>query len=224
MNSVINLGIFDLASVIMLVLGGTSFIYLLRVINKSSSSWMLLWFFLCIVLSSIANIITNIGTIWDWAFAPSQDALLILGGVFLVRFAYLYPSSEQSSDARWVITFFVILALASLTYAASFAIRYIANLPGDLEEDQAFYLITPIAIILTFIVFFRRSIHWSAEPLNSNNIITKPTRPSLKLLVKPFSRSAIALRNYGLSYNLIFTSNHISVKTISHIKKELYTI
>ncbi len=199
MNSAISFGIFDLVGVIMLVLAGTSFSYLLRVENKSSSTWMLLWFFLCIMLSSIATILTNFGTVWDWAFAPSQDALLILGSLFLVRFAYLYPTSDQPMEARWMVTFFAILALAALTYAASFAIQYFANLPGDLDENQAFYLLTPTAILLMVLIFFRRSLHRSAQSLSSNDIDKKSIRLSFKFLIKPLNRSAIALRSYGLS-------------------------
>ncbi len=194
-----NLGIFDLVGVIMLVLASTSFVYLWRVKNKSRSSWMLLWFFLCVVLSAIATIVTNIGTAWDWAFAPSQDALLILGGIFLVRFAYFYPTSDQPREARWVIAFFTTLALAALTYALSFAVRYIVNLPGDLEENNIYYLLTPVAISLTVFVFFRRSIHCSAKTHHSNDIETKPIKYSFKSLLKPGNRSAVALRNYGLS-------------------------
>ena len=197
-----SLGIFDLVGVIMLVMAGTSFMYLLRVKNKSSSSWMLLWFFLCVILSSIATILTNIGTTWDWAFAPSQDALLILGSVFLVRFAYSYPESDQPGEARWVAAFFLFLALAALTYAASFAIQYFANLPGGLDENQAFYLLTPSAILLMVLVFFRRSIHWSAQTQLISEIEAKPIKPALKSLFKPSNRSAIALRNYGLSLTI----------------------
>jgi peptidoglycan/LPS O-acetylase OafA/YrhL len=78
------------------------------------SSRMLLWFFLCVTLSSIATILTNTGTDWEWAFAPSQDALLILGGVFLVRFAYWYPTNDQPVKARWVVSIYGGLALAAL--------------------------------------------------------------------------------------------------------------
>lgn len=199
MDKGISLGIFDLVGVIMLVLAGTSFIYLLRVKTKSSPSRMLLWFFLCVILSSIAIILTNIGTIWDWAFAPSQDALLILGGIFLARFAYSYPKNDQPREAQWVVTFFVLLALVALTYALSFAIRYIANLPGDLNENQAFYLLTPLVIAFMVIVFLRRSIHWSAGAIPSSGEVSQPVKPSYKFLIKPLNRSAIALRSYGLS-------------------------
>lgn len=192
-----NLGIFDLVGMIMLVLAGTSFVYLLRVKNKSGSTWMLFWFFLCVVLSSIATIVTNIGTAWDWAFAPSQDAMLILGGVFLVRYAYSYPSSDQPREARRVVTFFAIAAIVALAYAVSFAIRYVANLPGDLAENQVYYLLTPVTIGLTVLVFFRRSVHWSSQTHHSSE--TTSVQPSFKFLFKPSSRSAVALRNYGLS-------------------------
>src|SRR5512139_3452653 len=109
MNANIELGIFDLSGVIMLILAGTSFVYLFRVRQTSSASRMLFWFFLCVILSSLATIVTNIGTAWDLAFAPSHDAFLILGGLFLVRFAYLYPENDQAGEARWAITIITIL-------------------------------------------------------------------------------------------------------------------
>jgi signal transduction histidine kinase/HAMP domain-containing protein len=199
-SSQLSLGIFDLVGVIMLVLAGSSFIYLLRVGNKSRSTWMLLWFFLCVILSSCATIVTNIGTAWDSAFAPAQDAMLILGGVFLVRFAYFYPERDQEREARWVVTFFTLVALAALTYAVIFAIRYIANLPGNIiSENNLYYLITPIAISLVIIVFFRRSIHWSFQMLSSNETISQRNNSTIKYLIKPNNRSSSALRSYGLS-------------------------
>lgn len=198
----LSLGIFDLSGAIMLVLAGTSFVYLLRVKNKSDSSWKLLWFFLCVILSSIATIITNIGTAWDWAFAPSQDAMLILGSVFLVSFAYSYPTSDQPKEARWVVTFFTLVGLASLIYAVSFSARYIANLPGDLDENKAFYLLTPITIILTVIVFFRRSIHWSAQTHHPSETPKESIKPSFKSLFKPNNLPTVVLRNYGLALSV----------------------
>jgi signal transduction histidine kinase/HAMP domain-containing protein len=89
------------------------------------------------------------------------------------------------------------VALAALTYAVSFAIRYVANLPGELEENQIYYLLTPVTIGLTVLVFFRRSIHWSAQAYHSSE--TTLVQPSFKSFFKPGNRAAVALRNYGLS-------------------------
>jgi signal transduction histidine kinase/HAMP domain-containing protein len=193
------LGIFDLVGVIMIVLAGSSFLYLLWIKNKTSSTWMLMWFFLCVILSALATIVTNIGTAWDWAFAPSQDALLILGGVFLARFAYLYPQNDRPGEARWVFIFFVLLAAAVLTYAISFAFQYFAYLPGELNENQSFYLITPAAIGLLVIIFFRRSLHCSTQNLHSADLKNPPQKTFCKALLRPGNRSAYALRSYGLS-------------------------
>ena len=158
MQSSISLGIFDLSGVIMLVLAGTCLAYLYQVKKLTAASRMLRLFFICVMLSAIATIITNSGLAWDWAFAPSQDAFLILGGVFLVRFAHLYPEKDQPNEARWTVTLFALLAAAALTFSVSFAFRYIANLPGDLKENPAYYLILPAAISITVILFFRRSV------------------------------------------------------------------
>jgi signal transduction histidine kinase/HAMP domain-containing protein len=202
MMSTFGLGIFDLVSVIVLVLASSSLIYLLRIKNKTGISKTLSRFFLCIILSSTASIITNIGTPWDWAFALSQDAFLIFGGVFLVRFAYLYPQNDQPQEARWIFTFFTIVGLGSLFYALSFTIRYISNLPQEISENQAFYLLTPIVIILIIIIFLRRSIHISTQTSAPAQKQTRTIKSIFRYIVKPPDRSAIALRNYGLSLTL----------------------
>jgi signal transduction histidine kinase len=198
MNPNISLGIFDLSGVIMLILAGTSFIYILRLKTRSNSSQMLLWFFLCVILSALATIVTNIGTIWDWAFAPFQDAMLILGGVFLVRFAYLFPANDQPGEARLVVTIFSIIALTALTYAVGFAIQYIASLPRDLNENQAYYLVLPIMIVLVVSIFFRRSKYYDSMADNSFDFRNKSER-FIKSIVRPNNRSALTLRNYGFA-------------------------
>lgn len=199
MNLGISFGIFDLSGVIMLVLAGTSSLYLLKKKPRSQSSQKLLWFFLCVILSAIATIVTNSGVPWDWAISPFQDALIILGGVFLVRFAYLFPSNDQPREARWVVAFFAILASACLTYSFIFAVQYISNLSADLDSNQAYYLMTPLAIVLTVFVFFRRSIHISSQDHALTVTERKPLSSSFSLLFRTDNRSAIALRNYGLA-------------------------
>jgi signal transduction histidine kinase/HAMP domain-containing protein len=194
MNS--GLDIFDLAGAIMLVLAGSSFAYLLRIKNRSSSSQMLMWFFLAVILSALATIVANIGAAWDWAFAPAQDAFLIAGGFFLVRFAYLYPADDQPGEARWMAGVALLLALVALVYAAGFAIRYIAYLPGDLAENQAFYWLTPAAILFTVAVFFRRSLYCSRQDASG------AAAPAVRLLLRPAGRPAAALQNYGLALSL----------------------
>ena len=195
----INFGIFALVGVIMLVLASASFGYLLQVKNKSRSSWMLLWFFLCIIFSSIATILTNTGTTWDWAFAPAQDALLILGGVFLVQFAYLYPANDQTGEARRVTVIFAVLALAALSYAIFFALQFLSNLPAQLDENPAYYLITPLVIVTAVLIFFRRSLYWSAQPINSTEKEGTRGDGSLEALFRPKNQPALALRNFGLA-------------------------
>lgn len=194
-----NLGIFALVGVIMLVLSGASFGYLLQIQDKSRSSWMLLWFFVCIMLSSSATILTNTGTAWAWAFAPAQDATLILGGVFLVRFAYLYPVDDQPGEARTITTIFSLLALIAIGYALVFGVQYLTNLPEQLEENQAYYLITPVAILVAVLLFFRRSIHCSSRAMDSAGNNAEARGILIEALLRPKNQPALALRNYGLA-------------------------
>jgi signal transduction histidine kinase/HAMP domain-containing protein len=198
----LNLGIFALVGVIMLVMAGASFGYLLRVKNKSKPSRMLQWFFLCIIFSAIATILTNLGTDWGWAFAPLQDAFLLLGGIFLVQFAYSYPSEDQPDKAQWFFLIFTIIAFGAMAYAIYFALQFFRNLPSQLEEIQAFYLLSPISVLLMVIIFFNRSLHWSKKM----DPMTDPDNGrmgfALNKLIKPKNVTAIALRNYGLSLSL----------------------
>jgi signal transduction histidine kinase/HAMP domain-containing protein len=202
MNTTVSLGIFDLVGTIMLVFASTSFIYLLVVKNISNSSRMLRLFFFCVILSSLATIVTNIGTSWDWAFAPAQDAFLILGGIFLVRFAYLFPENDQPVESRRFIFGYAVIAGLALTYAVIFAIRYFANLPEELQEIQAYYYLTPLSILLLVGVFFRRSLHFSTQLIHPEHEIKKTLKSAFTNLLKPGNRPALGLRNYGLALGL----------------------
>ncbi len=196
------LGIFALVGVIMLVLASASFGYLLQVKNKSRSSWMMLLFFLCIILSSIATILTNTGTSWDWAFAPAQDAFIILGGVFMVKFAYLYPSDDQPGEARIIVSVFMTLALVTLAYSLFFALQFLENLLTQIKEVRAYYLITPLAIAVAVLIFFRRSQHWSAIQINSPETGSRLEKAAFKTFIKPANLPAHALRNFGLALSI----------------------
>lgn len=201
-SSQLSFGIFALVGVVMLVLSATSFGYLLRIKNKSKSSWMLLWFFLGVILSSIATILTNTGTDWAWAFAPSQDAFLILGGVFLVRFAYIYPTADQPAEARVVLSVYTLLAVVSLSYAFIFAIRFLSKIPAQIEENQAYYLLTPLVIVLGIIVFLKRSQHLSGQPTDATVKEISAVKGIISSLIHPNNQPATALRNYGFALSL----------------------
>ncbi len=197
-----NFGIFTLVGVIMLVLSGASFGYLVQVKNKTRSSFLLLWFFLSIMLSSIATILTNSGFDWSRALAPSQDAMLLLGGVFLLSYAYAFPTNDQPQEARIAVAIYAIPMVTSLAYSIYFAVVFVANLPAQIAENQVIYLITPIAILFGVIVFFRRSLHWSATRLSASEKKMTTWRWGFSALFKPGPLPALALRNFGLALAL----------------------
>ena len=198
----LDFGIFTLVGVIMLVLSGASIGYLLSVKNKSRSSHSMLLLFVCVILSSLATILTNTGTPWSRAFAPAQDAFLILGSVFLVQFAYWYPENDQPDLARWIVPIFLFLALIALSYASFFFIQFLSNLPDQIDEINEFYLITPITLISIVVIFFMRSIHWSS--LNNKVDTTQATskKTLLKNILKPGNLPALGLRNFGYALAL----------------------
>ena len=192
-------GIFSLVAVIMFVMAATSFGYLLWMKGRTRSSQMMLWFFLCVILSSLATLLTNLGTPWSWAFAPSQDAFLMLGGIFLVRFAYLYPQQERSRQARWATWIATAVAVFALGYSIWFGLRYLASLPIEIGENDLYYVLTPLVMLGVIGVFFRRSVKVSRNVEASNDA---GNISGLQLLLRPTSTPASALRNLGLALSL----------------------
>jgi nitrate/nitrite-specific signal transduction histidine kinase len=198
----LNFGIFSLVAVIMLVMAGVSFGYLLRIKNRSRASQLLLWFFLCVILSAIATLLTNLGLAWSWAFAPSQDAFLILGGVFLARFAYVFPTQDDSIEARWIFRIFDGIAALALGYSLYFAYTYLSSLPVEIEEIRAYYLLTPIAIFGIVLVFFRRTIAVSMQGTGSEDAGQGRWFGFLSALSTPRNQSGTGIRNFGLALSI----------------------
>jgi signal transduction histidine kinase/HAMP domain-containing protein len=197
----LNLGIFALVGVIMLVLAGASFGYLLRIQDKSLGSRLLMWFFLFVCGSAVAIILTNLGTDWARGFAFLQDALLIVGGIFLVRFAYVYPVNDQPQEARIVIAIYTGVAMIALSYAVYFVLYYLVSLPMQLSENRAYYLLTPLVIAFLVTLFFRRFLHW--RHLSRAGTDPLPTAPSKQQLDRAACRrAASALRDFGIALAL----------------------
>ncbi|MFN2197598.1 MAG: hypothetical protein ACK2UW_15880, partial [Anaerolineales bacterium] len=197
-----NFGIFTLVGVIMLVLSSTSCAYLFGLKNKSEASRMLMWFFACVIASGAATLLTNLGTSWAWAFAPAQDAFLILGGVSLVRFAYIYPVDDQPREARWAFALYLALALFALGYAAVFGVRYLASLPEDLQENQAFYLLTPLMLLLVVGIYFRRYLHWRRPLFRAGSSGHSHAPDDFEYDRGWELHAAYALRNFGIALSL----------------------
>ena len=198
----LNFGIFSLVAVIMLVMAGVSFGYLLRIKDRSRESQLLLWFFLCVIFSAIATLLTNLGMNWSWAFAPFQDALIILGGAFLARFAYAFPNQDDTIESKRVIRAFEGIAMLAMGYSLYFAYTYLSSLPVELDETRAYYLLTPISIFAMVLVFFRRSISVSMKEKSSPEAGRGRWHGYLSALFKPRNLLATGLRNFGLALSI----------------------
>jgi len=198
----LNFGIFSLVAVIMLVMAGVSFGYLLRIKDRSRASQLLLGFFLCVMLSAVATLLTNLGLTWSWAFAPSQDGFLILGGVFLARFAYVFPAREDSDEAKWIFRIFAGIAALALGYSFYFVFAYLSSLPADIEEIRAYYLLTPTAMFGMVLIFFRRSIAVSMQEPGIEQVGEGPGFGFLLTLFRPRNQAGTGLRNFGLALSI----------------------
>lgn len=198
----LDFGIFSLVAVIMLVMAGVSLGYLLSIPNRSRASQLLLGLFLCVVLSALATLVTNLGMAWNRAFAPAQDAFLILGGIFLSRFAYAFPAQEDVAESRLVAHTFDSLAALAIGYAVYFAFAYLSSLPVEIDETRAYYLLTPITMTGVVLVLFRRSISVSRKALAARQARINSDRGTLRELLQPGDLSAVALRNFGLALSV----------------------
>lgn len=198
-NTQPQLGIFSLVGLIMLVLAASSYVYLSKIEKQTPASRLMARFFLCVSLSALATIVTNLDQPWSWAFAPSQDAFLILGGVFLARFSFAYPEQAPSDKQRWIVGIFLFLAILALSYSAFFAFQYLRDIPADLDEIQAYYLLTPISVLGMVWVMLSRSVSLSRSALKGDEVGSAPKPSVISALLKPALPAASGFRNLGLA-------------------------
>lgn len=191
---------------LMFVLPAT--VYLLRLRVKTSATYNLIGFLLCSAVSLIGMFVYN--AIF-YSFTPLwavQDAALIVGAVFLARFAYSFPQEDRSAEARRVVGFFVTLAFFVVGWVLVDSWRYAQN-PYGFRIDDSFWFLMPATIPLMTAVFLRRMLVLADLPPKSDADGQSRARPLLALwtgvkhfwqvLRHPPNRDALAHRAFAVA-------------------------
>lgn len=187
--------------------------YLLWLRPKTTATYNLIGFLLCIIAGLVVMYIYNAVLFFFTPLWPAQDVLAILGIFFLVRFAYSFPNRDRSSEARWVTGFFGLgVGLAfGWTMTASWGF---GDQPDAFQIASEFWLLMPLAILLTVGVFLRRMVVLArvGESLETEFLPT-PGMPQIRaknsvspvipgvwsILRHPPTPAAVAQRNFALA-------------------------
>ena len=120
-------------------------VYFLRPVNtRRRATWFLAIFFVCMALLGFTRILE--GTAGGTVFAMIEDTFIILGGLFLVQFAYAFPSYDQPGEARWVaVAYCLLVALAAATILVLVA-DTATTTKHYIEYPRFFHYLMPLAI------------------------------------------------------------------------------
>ena len=182
-----------------LVLAVYAAAHLALVRNKSNAARWLLYFFLCFAASSVVYFLINALTDWGVLLAPLQDALILLSGVCLVRFACAFPV-EQPGRWQWLPLSFLIV-LTALALALSLAwIIYGIVVPNPWRTiSEAYYFLLPLGILTSIGVFLVRAVQVDERPAPPGASISGRGRRAAAILLRPHGRYAQAHLLFAVS-------------------------
>jgi len=186
----------------LLILAGSTAIYLLRLSSKSQTTWFMIGFFSLVALSGAATILANAFLYWDRFFDPWQDFWILAAGAMLAQFAYSFPRSERSQEAKFVKIVTGGLAFLSLAYCLIFNFRFLFGETPGLGVDDAYYLLLPLGTLFIVIIFLRRSLHFSFQAGSS------ASSPGIghiwRHLIHPQGENAKIFRSLAFALSLAF--------------------
>jgi len=94
----------------------------------------------------------NVKPLW-----PAQDTLVILGGVFLVRFAYTFLTVDRSKEARWMTSLFAVIAALTLGWMMIDTGRFFLQPKTFRIADEFWLVANPILLLGSlFLSIWRR--------------------------------------------------------------------
>ncbi len=190
---------FAIVGLTLFIVALTAAVSLLQLPTKSTATWLLTGFFAGVAASGVATILANGLFFWDRLFSPWQDTFVILGGLALTQFAYHFPRNDQPREARLILAGLSLLALVSIGYSLAYNYRFIFQWAPDVRVSDAFYTLLPIGTLISFVIFLRRSAHFSALTWLEDETSTGAVPPVWQRLIRPSGREALALRSFAMA-------------------------
>jgi hypothetical protein len=182
-----------------LVLAVYAAAHLALVRNKSSAARWLLYFFLCLAASSVTYFLINALNYWGVLFAPLQDALILLGGVFMARFAFAFPTEQPGRWKLIPLAFLIALAVLALTASLVWIVHNLAAPNPWRRIDEAYYFLLPLGILTGIGVFIVRAVQLDERPRLPGAGIGERSRRLAAILLRPHGRYAQAHLIFALS-------------------------
>ena len=140
-------------------------LYLLRLPHKSQAARQLIGFFSSLFVSLAITFFAHALPYW-WADAlwPFQDAMVMVSGIFLTRFAYEFPRNDQAREARFFVGVYVFVSLVAFMYSTYYTLLILAQKTPSATGYIFFQLLMPLFLLLDWILLLRRSLHYAELP------------------------------------------------------------
>ena len=193
-------------------------IYLLRLPQKTLATRQLLGFFTSLFVSLAATFFLHALPYW-WAeiLWPLQDALVMVSGLFLIRFAYLFPHDDRIHERRVFSGIYIALSIGALAYCARYAYLILSHRVPSEMLSRLYLLLMPLFLLLCFAILVRRSLYYAALPSPVQIGWAAYRRAFGKALIHPLTPYGRAFRNFALAilfgllpgFGSIFVSSEI---------------
>ncbi|MCB0167954.1 MAG: PAS domain S-box protein [Anaerolineae bacterium] len=182
--------------VLLFIISFTAVISLIP-LKKSKPILLLLAFFGCMAILGMIRIVE--GTVVGLLFTQLEDTCIILGGVFLVQFAYHFPVYDQPREARLLLGLYIMLTLVALGTIFGLALEAYRYPESLIISPEYFWYLNPLAILLAIGLCLRRALYYAGPAQESAAGWPARLGHALKALWQPPNKRAASQRNLALA-------------------------
>jgi GAF domain-containing protein/HAMP domain-containing protein len=189
-----------LEGVLLFIIALAAFIFMVPLKKKTTATLLLGTFFMCMALLGFTRILE--GTVGGLLFVQLQDAFIILGGLFLIQFAYHFPEYDQPREARTVLIVYVLIVLLALGTIFVLGIDAYRNPEKIITSPEYYWYLMPLAIVLAVFLCLRRALYYAGHSREIAASWRARLAHSLKAILHPPNDRAASQRNLALAISL----------------------
>jgi signal transduction histidine kinase len=186
--------------VLLFIIALAAFLFLIPLKDKTKATWLLSAFFICMALLGFARILE--GTVGGTLFVLLQDAFIILGGLFLVQFAYHLPQYDQPREARIALLVYSLITLLAFGTILILGIEAYRNPEEFISTPEYYWYLMPLAILLAIVLCLRRALHYAGHSKQSEASWHARLSQSFGALLHPPNDNIAVQRNLALAISL----------------------
>lgn len=186
--------------VLLFIIALAALISMLPLKKKTKATLLLCVFFSCMALLGFSRILE--GIVGGLLFIQLQDTFIILGGVFLVQFAYHFPHYDQPREARTVLTVYVLIVLLALGTVFAVGIDAYRHPEDTITSPEYFWYLMPLAIVLAVFLCIRRALYYAGPSKKIAASWRARLAHALKALLHPPNDPTAFQRNLALAISV----------------------